>query len=626
MKRLLFLFVLCMMASALSAQQLLVPSQYASIQAAIDAAADGDTVLVAEGTYLENINFLGKPITVASMFALDGDTSHISKTIIDGSQPDDPEKASVVTMNSGEDTTSVLCGFTITGGAGTSINFTAWDLLAGGGVLIMESGGKIINNYIENNVLSNGSLPRYGGGLALVQYGNYHSIVRDNVIRNNELVNHWGFGGGIMIINGSVLCEGNKIMNNKNIGGNNNGGGGLGFGKDGSTGPLKGIIIRNNEIAGNSCTSTSGNFGAWGGGCSSNWGFPEKHFEFYNNLVYDNYTNMQGGGMFCYSTEVNIYNNTIYNNTADGNGNSLVFGPNCKVNLFNNIVWSNSNNGNKEIYFRDNASGAGLDALHNILMEPIAYSSAVEKNNTYMEPLLDEETFYPALSSPAIGRGSSYVKMAGKMYHSPQLDFEGRIRADCGDGMIDIGAYESDYDLALNANTDLISLTNPSLVFNETFQSDRYQYSSSTGSHFEDLNSFRAIPYDGFATVKTDYILDMNDSLVEAKFRVIASDASRSRTYTVSIATDIASNLVLASRLFPNPASSTTYLQFKMNETAHVKISIYNALGQQALLLLDEERPAGDQQISFDVSLLSRGLYLLSIEGDKSYTRKLIVR
>ena len=90
-----------------------------TIQNAIDVANNVDIILVDEGTYYENINFKGKAITVASKFILDQDTSHISRTIINGSQPSNPNNASVVTFNSGEDTTSVICGFTITGGKGT---------------------------------------------------------------------------------------------------------------------------------------------------------------------------------------------------------------------------------------------------------------------------------------------------------------------------------------------------------------------------------------------------------------------------------------------------------------------------------------------------------------------------
>ncbi|MFO0983354.1 MAG: hypothetical protein U1E76_16735 [Planctomycetota bacterium] len=43
-----------------------VPAGYPTIQAAINASVDGDTVLVAAGTYAEKIDFLGKDITVTS--------------------------------------------------------------------------------------------------------------------------------------------------------------------------------------------------------------------------------------------------------------------------------------------------------------------------------------------------------------------------------------------------------------------------------------------------------------------------------------------------------------------------------------------------------------------------------
>jgi hypothetical protein len=105
--------------SILLADIINVPADTSTIQGGISLANTGDIVLVADGTYYENINFKGKAITVASHYILDQDTSHISATIVDGSQRSHPDSGSVVYFMSGEDTTSVLQGFTITGGTGT---------------------------------------------------------------------------------------------------------------------------------------------------------------------------------------------------------------------------------------------------------------------------------------------------------------------------------------------------------------------------------------------------------------------------------------------------------------------------------------------------------------------------
>lgn len=68
----------------LHARILNVPSEYTTIQAGINAAVDGDTVLVQPARYRENINFADKNIIVASLFLQTRNELHIWQTIIDG--------------------------------------------------------------------------------------------------------------------------------------------------------------------------------------------------------------------------------------------------------------------------------------------------------------------------------------------------------------------------------------------------------------------------------------------------------------------------------------------------------------------------------------------------------------
>jgi len=97
-------------------------SPFKTIQYAIEHAntSSGDTILVAVGTYAENINFKGKDIIIGSLTLTTGDKSYVSQTIIDGGSSDS-DNASVVTFSSGETSAAKLVGFTLQNGNGLLI-------------------------------------------------------------------------------------------------------------------------------------------------------------------------------------------------------------------------------------------------------------------------------------------------------------------------------------------------------------------------------------------------------------------------------------------------------------------------------------------------------------------------
>ncbi|MDX2429566.1 MAG: hypothetical protein QNK35_01450, partial [Bacteroides sp.] len=415
-------------ASLLNAQVINVPTDQSSIQAAIEAAAEGDTIIVEEGLYYENINFLGKAITLASHFILDGDTAHISKTIIDGSQATHPDSASVVLMISGEDTTSVLMGFTITGGKGSKHTMKYFGTnatgLYGGGVAINNSGGKILHNTIENNILEPGSNLEeiLGGGLTAIVNNNHSLIIRANIIRNNSVSGPYANGGGAFLGGGRIVIEKNIISGNEVFSKNVGGGAGLFWADFNNSGVINEAIIRENIISHNIGKSESNLF--LGGGVALNFEIGEESVKVYNNIITDNYSEGYGGGIYLYITQATLFNNTIWNNESKLGGNSIgILGP-SNIEMFNNIIRSDAENNIPDFAFTD-FGNSSCYFWYNILKEKLTEDKVMVRGNSYKEPVFLPDSYDLAEDSPGIGWGVDKVEIDGTMYFAPPSDMKG---------------------------------------------------------------------------------------------------------------------------------------------------------------------------------------------------------
>jgi hypothetical protein len=170
---------------------------------AIDSSANGDTVLVADGTYYERINFLGKAILVASHIIMDSDTMHTYETIIDADTSiiGYSDTGSVVCFYSGEDSTSVLQGFTIRNGTGTNGY--------GGGIYFDTSGASIKNCIITENSAANGGAFGCPPSPSWTKIRLYKGLVTGNTGE--------GFAGvGEIIIENSTFEDGQDIVSHWN--------------------------------------------------------------------------------------------------------------------------------------------------------------------------------------------------------------------------------------------------------------------------------------------------------------------------------------------------------------------------------------------------------------------------
>jgi hypothetical protein len=311
--------------SVIFAADRLVPSQYPTIQAGIDAAVDGDTVVVGPNTYYENINFGGKSITVTST-----DPNNPATTVIDAGG-----SGTVVTFPDAASANCLLAGFTITGGN------ASYD----GGGIHCANGTITINNCI----ITGNSAAREGGGI----YDDEADLTLHGCTFSRNVASE--SGGGIVNYYGSLILADCTFSDNVAVALS---GGGLytqwgeltlsdcTFNSNSARVEGGGLATDHKRVTVTNCTFTGNSAGFGGGMNNSHWGATAT------NCIFTGNSADHGGGIrtnILYLGDLMLSNCTFSDNVANDYGGAVCSQVDGNLMLTNCILWGNSANEGPQI-------------------------------------------------------------------------------------------------------------------------------------------------------------------------------------------------------------------------------------------------------------------------------------
>ena len=408
---------------------------FPTIQEAIDAAADGDEIVLAVGTYTgegnKNLSLGGKTITLRSTNP--GSASVVAATIIDC----EGQGRAFRLYATYETPATVIDGLTITNANESGIQLYRSSPTirrciirnnsndgSGGGIWSRLSGAQVIECRIVEN--SSGEASGTGGGIYLDRPSGA-TIAHCTVSRNVSLY----YGGGIECSrSGDAVIRNCLITDNTTV---YHSGAGISIWYNSSP------VIANCVVSGN---LAHGTFADGGGICCSNGSNPTLR----GCLVMGNEATESGGGIYA-TCPMRIQHCTIVDNWAGGTGGGIhCCGGEAELSLSNSILWDNTSPGlygrqlvvagsgswgfaAAEVGYSNVQGGQG-----SVVVDPGA-TLDWGSGNISGAPLFADADWRVSGDSPCVDAGDpNWTPDAG------ETDLDGHTRVLCG--LTDMGAYE----------------------------------------------------------------------------------------------------------------------------------------------------------------------------------------